>query len=277
MTGIVRYEQGSMPSGQELDTAVRIAQNLAASGMFKDARQAEQAFAKILLGRDLGLSPTQAMTSIHVVEGKPELSANLQAQLVKSYRGPDGERYDYLVREHTDQVCEIEFRRREPGRDWEPLGVERFTIEDAQRAGLANRGPWKTYPRNMLWARCISNGVNFHCPEVARGLRVFHEGEISDSIQTEPDLPVAAQPAVTVPVTLSDEQAETILKGVRLLAEHGVKAGTVLVAHGASVCDSLEDTVATVPADQADELCRALSDLLDQLPDGVPVDAEVIA
>lgn len=276
MTEIVPVQAGGMPTGAEIDTAVRIAQNLAAGGMFKDARQAEQAFTKIMLGRDLGLSPTQAMTSIHVVEGKPELSANLQAQLVKSYRGPDGERYDYLVREHTDQVCEIEFRRREVGGDWETLGVERFTITDAERAGLAGRkGPWQTYPRNMLWARCISNGVNFHCPEVARGLRVYHEGEISGVEQPvdTPPPPPAPTPAPDVAPLVSEEQAATILQGVRLLAEHDVRSGTLLVAHGATVCDNLEDTVATVPADQADPLCKALSDLLDQ----VSADAEVIA
>ena len=32
-------------------------------------------------------------------------------------------------------------------------------MKDAELAGLANRGPWKTYPRNMLFARAMSNGV----------------------------------------------------------------------------------------------------------------------
>jgi len=266
----------AVPSSNEIERLEHIANNLAGSGLFKDATAAKQAFAKMMYGRDLGLSPTVAMTGLHVVEGKPELSANLQAQLVKSYRGPDGERYDYLVREHTDQVCEIEFRRREVGGDWETLGVERFTITDAERAGLAGRkGPWQTYPRNMLWARCISNGVNFHCPEVARGLRVYHEGEISGVEQPvdTPPPPPAPTPAPDVAPLVSEEQAATILQGVRLLAEHDVRSGTLLVAHGATVCDNLEDTVATVPADQADPLCKALSDLLDQ----VSADAEVIA
>lgn len=268
MTGM-NMVAGSMPTSQELDTAVRIAQNLAASGMFKDARQAEQAFAKILLGRDLGLSPTQAMTSIHVVEGKPELSANLQAQLVKSYRGPDGERYDYVVREHTDEACEIEFRRREQGGDWETLGTERFSIEDAKRAGLAGRGPWKTYPRNMLWARCVSNGVNFHCPEVARGLRVFHEGEISGHTEHVPD----AEAEVVVPV--DDKHATQIMAAVELLAAHGVKAGTVLVAHGAILdATSIERTVRSIPAEHAEPLLQALSDMLDAVP--APVEAASI-
>jgi hypothetical protein len=210
MTDIVQYD-GSMPSGAEIQTAEKIATNLAASGMFKDARQASQAFAKIMLGRDLGLSPTQAMISIHVVEGKPELSANLQAQLVKTYRGPDGERYDYRVTENTDEACAIEFRRREVGGDWEALGVERFTMADAKTAGLVRaNSPWTKYPRNMLWARCISNGVNFHCPEVARGLRVYHEGEIGGG-----DSPLTPGPPVTqshvAPADVSSPADESIV------------------------------------------------------------------
>jgi hypothetical protein len=31
----------------------------------------------------------------------------------------------------------------------------------------------------MLFARAMSNGVAFNCPEVTGGIRVYHEGEIS--------------------------------------------------------------------------------------------------
>lgn len=274
MTEIVPVQAGGMPTGAEIDTAVRIAQNLAAGGMFKDARQAEQAFTKIMLGRDLGLSPTQAMTSIHVVEGKPELSANLQAQLVKSYRGPDGERYDYLVREHTDQVCEIEFRRREVGGDWETLGVERFTITDAERAGLAGRkGPWQTYPRNMLWARCISNGVNFHCPEVARGLRVYHEGEISGQHPEPPPPPQEpdAEPVIAdaIPLLGAGDRATRLATRLVAAKEAGVEGlVTMLQAHGATDDTGWQAMCASLPANQVDSVEQQIDRLLDNLTVG---------
>lgn len=156
-------------SNAEIDQTFRVAKALAMSGLFKDARQAEQAFAKILVGRDLGLSPTQAMMGIHIIDGKPELSANLQAAFVKRTPG-----YDYRVTELTDQACEIAYYR-----DGEEIGRSRFTIEDAEKAGLGGRGPWKAYPRNMLFARAMSNGVAFFCPEVTGGLRVYSDGEIS--------------------------------------------------------------------------------------------------
>lgn len=183
----------------EINRYFRLANAFAKSGMFKDARQAEQAFAKILLGRDLGLSPTQAMMSIYIVEGKPEMSANLQAQKVKTFVGENGERYDYAVLEHTDTVCELEFFR-----DGESLGKTRFTIEDAQRAGLAGKPPWVAYPRNMLFARCISNGVAFLCPEVMGGHRVYYAGEVEEGI---PEPSAASPPAQPTADGATQEEA----------------------------------------------------------------------
>lgn len=171
----VREQDPHVPtplSTEEFTQTYRVATALAASGMFKDARQAEQAFAKILIGRDLGLSPTQAMMGIHIIEGKPELSANLQAAFVK--RAPE---YDYRVVQLTDVLCELVFVRATGDGETE-LGRSSFTIEDAKHAGLAGRGPWKSYPRNMLFARAMSNGVAWYCPDVTGGLRVYAEGEV---------------------------------------------------------------------------------------------------
>lgn len=187
-------------SNAEIDQTFRVAKALAMSGLFKDARQAEQAFAKILVGRDLGLSPTQAMMGIHIIDGKPELSANLQAAFVKRTPG-----YDYRVTELTDQACEIAYYR-----DGEEIGRSRFTIEDAKKAGLGGRGPWKAYPRNMLFARAMSNGVAFFCPEVTGGLRVYSDGEISGD-ETPPAIDNAAnepEPEPTDADVISDDDQE---------------------------------------------------------------------
>src|SRR5687768_13302775 len=65
----------------------RTAKGLAESGLFKDARQAGQAFAKLILGRDLGLTPAESMDGLHVIEGKVEAGAHLHATLVKRREG----------------------------------------------------------------------------------------------------------------------------------------------------------------------------------------------
>lgn len=164
-------------SGEELEATWRISKALAASGMFKDAAQAEQAFAKILLGRDLGLSPTQAMTGIYLIEGRPEVGANLLAFFVKSREG-----YDYRVVENTNDRCVIDFYV--PG--IEVTDEERaagqyrstFSKDDVATAGLKDKHNHKHYPRNMMFARAMSNGVKWFCPEVMNGVPVYIEGEI---------------------------------------------------------------------------------------------------
>jgi hypothetical protein len=158
----------------EIQRTYRVAQALAASQMFKDARQAEQAFAKILLGRDLGLSPTQAMTGIHIVEGKPEVAAVMLANFVRQRDG-----YDYRVVEHTDKVCTIEFTVDDAVSESAVVrGVSTFTMEDAKRAELHEKKNYARYPRNMLFARAMANGVKWYVPEVLGGIPVYTEGEI---------------------------------------------------------------------------------------------------
>lgn len=201
-----------MPSRQEIHDLGVLANGLAASGFFKDARGGAQALAKLVFGRDLGLSATAAMTGVHIIEGKPEISANVQAQMVKTYAGPEGERYDYkILPPHDDQRCEIEFLRRwQPGGDWESLGTIEYTIEMARTAGLAGKAVWQKHTRNMLFARAMSDGVAFYCPEVTNGIRVYHEHEIDvDGAQRVNAEQAPAAPNVQVEVIDGDVADET--------------------------------------------------------------------
>jgi len=141
------------------------------SGFFKDVREQSQAIVKMLVGQELGLKPLQSMMGIHIVEGKPELSAAMLGMLVKR-----SGKYDYRVLEHTETACELEFFQLDAGARTS-LGTSRFTMEDAARAGLAGRNVWKSYPRNMLHARALSNGVRWYCMD-ALGLPIYTDGEI---------------------------------------------------------------------------------------------------
>jgi hypothetical protein len=164
-------------SDEEIRKTFRTADALAKSGFFKDATKATQAYAKILAGRDLGLAPFEAMSALHVIEGKIEASADLHASRVKAH--PE---YDYRVRELTNERCVIDFYdgpvTGENDNNWK-LGTSEFTMEDAERAGLVRKGsPWEKFPRNMLFARAMSNGVAWYCPDVMGGLRVYTAGEL---------------------------------------------------------------------------------------------------
>jgi hypothetical protein len=179
----------AIPDAKEITALYKLGQAMARSGMFADARQEFQAMTKLVLGRDLGLSATAAMTGIYIFDNKVELSSNLQAQMIRTWLGLGGERYDYSVDEHTDDTCVISIYRVPAGVvygnpekvGYDKLGTGEFTRADAVRAGLANKPVWKNYPMNMLFARAMSNAIAFHCPEVTGGVRLYAPGEVSGS------------------------------------------------------------------------------------------------
>ncbi len=134
------------------------------SGLFQDIRSAAQAIVKVLKGRELGIPPLEAMTTINIIRGKVALSAQAMAALIKR-----SQRYRFLVRRHDEGACHIEFFERANGA-WEPMGISQFTIEDARRADVAGGENWRRYPRNMLYARALSNGARWYCPDVVSGV-----------------------------------------------------------------------------------------------------------
>lgn len=131
---------------------IELAKILAQSGFFSDARQAAQVVVKVLAGRELGFGPIASMTGVNIIKGRVSLAANMMAQAVKR-----SARYDYRTVKLTPDVCEIAFS--EEGKD---IGHSIFTKEDAAKAGTKNMS---TYPRNMLFARAMSNGVRWYCPD----------------------------------------------------------------------------------------------------------------
>jgi len=132
---------------------------LARSGFFQDTKDAAQAIVKVLAGQEIGFGPVASMTGIYIVKGKVSLSANLMGAAVKR-----SGRYNYRVLELTDEAAEIEFYE-----DGKAIGRSRFTLDDAKKAGLNTSDNWRKYPRNMLFARALSNGVKWYCPDVTGG------------------------------------------------------------------------------------------------------------
>lgn len=153
---------------------VALGQVLSQSGYFSDAKQAAQAAVKVMAGEEVGLGPVASMTGIHIVQGKVTLGANLIAALVRKH--PD---YDYAVTEHTEQVCTIQFTYK-----GKPAGTSSFSMEDAKKAGLLGKtGPWSQHPRNMLFARAMSNGAKWYAPDVSAGAPLYTPEELGADVQ----------------------------------------------------------------------------------------------
>ena len=171
--------------------AERAAQAMAASGYFQDAKQAAQAIVKVLAGHEMGFGPFASMNGIHIIQGRPAIGANLMAAAVKR-----SGRYNYRVTEMSEKRCAITFYECK-----EPIGESEFTLEDARKAGTKNLDK---FARNMLFARAMSNGVRWYCPDVFAGSAVYvpeelgatvdGEGNVIDAQVIEIQQPTAAEP-----------------------------------------------------------------------------------
>jgi hypothetical protein len=184
-----------------LNEVMSMAQNFAESGMFTDAKQQAQAFVKIIAGQEIGIPPFAAMSGIHIIQGKPTVGAGLIASCVKG-----SGKYDYKVLQLDNAACSLDFYQGK-----EKLGNSTFTLEDAKKAQTKNLDK---FPKNMLFARAISNGVKWYCPDVFSG-PVYTPEEMNtidishEELQQPAGEPTAPQPK-NLPV-ISDKAFDKLL------------------------------------------------------------------
>jgi hypothetical protein len=221
------------PAVGPITDPLALGQIMARSGLFPDITRVSQAVVKVLAGRELGIGPFAAMSDIHIIDGNPVVGARILAALVR--QSPV---YDYKVVEWTNERCAIDFYR--DGHRLEPTVT--FSEEDAQRAGLnrptRNGKPSNhmKFPRNMKFARAMSNGVGLHCPDLTAGTPVYTPDELGVD---DPDADVA--PAVDgttdaedPAVDAGDDREDADVVAARLAAlteaarECGVKLSTVI-------------------------------------------------
>lgn len=198
-------ELAQIPAGGTQLDPMTVAKVFKESGMFPDIQSVAAACTKIIIGRGLGLSDFDAMTGLHIIKGKAVLASNLMAASVKR-----AGKYDYRAT-LTDTACEITFFERNDAKAWEEIGTSRFTMEDARRAQL-NGDNWRKYPRNMLFARCISNGYKAFCPDALGAAPVYVEAHGEMEI-TEDGLPtVASAPPAALPAPATEKPQDAPVK-----------------------------------------------------------------
>jgi hypothetical protein len=174
MTELAIYQEGTIiKSYSDVES---VAKAMVASGFFNDATKVSQAIVKIMAGAEIGIGPFGSMNGIHIIQGKPAFGANVMASKVKS-----SGRYNYRVTEMSDTNCTIEFMEYFNGA-WQNSGVSSFSIADAKKAGTKNLDK---FPRNMLFARAMSNGVRWYCPDVMNGSVVYTPEELGAEVDED--------------------------------------------------------------------------------------------
>jgi hypothetical protein len=103
----------------------------------------EAVLACMLKGSELGIPLMQSLSAIHVIEGRPTMSAELMRAVVQS-RG-----HNIVVEESTSTRCIIKGRR-QGETDWQRFT---FTRDDAERAGVHQKDVWRKWPQSMMLAR----------------------------------------------------------------------------------------------------------------------------
>jgi hypothetical protein len=167
-------DNGQQTTPARTDTPLRIDELQVIAGQVARSRlwglDESQAFALMLLAHSKGLHPVQAVERYHVVNGRPVMKADAMLAEFQSSGGV------VTWHRHDETECSATFTC--PGIG-QPVTIT-WTIEDARRAELLRNPTWGKYPRQMLKARVISEGIRMALPGVAIGIYTPEEAQDFD-------------------------------------------------------------------------------------------------
>ena len=241
-------------ASESLAPALRLSEALAKSDLVPTAYRGKPA--NILLatiaGQELGLGVAQSLRAMHIIEGKPTLTADAMGALC--LRHADVCEYLTLI-ESSERAAVYETRRHGA-----PTPVRlSWTYEQAVAAGLAQKATWKAHRAAMLRARCLSAICRAVYPDLVLG--VYDPDELAESDVQHPERPAAgtasvapeAEPAAVPAVVEPDVKEITTSKG---------GAPRRILANWAALAEAdPDDALAYVPSGtRAGEPLAALSD-----------------
>jgi hypothetical protein len=155
-----------------IDEASTLAKAAVASRLYA-VQSAEAALMILLTGRDLGLTASQSLRAIHVISGKPVVSADALVAAVRR----SGLCASWRVVESTPTSATIETKRLGE----EHAESETFTWADAERAGLTRGDNYRKWPREMLRHRCAAALARRVYPDAVLGC--YDPGELPEEPQ----------------------------------------------------------------------------------------------
>ena len=149
-----------------LQDITQMAEVAAGSKMF-GFKNPQEAMAIMLLCQAENLHPAVAMRDYHVIQGRPALKAD--AMLARFQQAGGSVQW----KDYTDEKVTGIFSHPSGG----SLEVT-WTLAQAKAVGIANKDNWKNYPRAMLRARCVSEGIRSVYPGCVVG--VYTPEEVQD-------------------------------------------------------------------------------------------------
>lgn len=261
---------------QPLDQQINYAKAMAVSNLLPVAYQhhPENVLVALAQGQALGIAPIQAMNQINVIKGKPALSADLIAALVR--------RAGHKLRVEGDDTYAQATVIRADDPDYVPKPV-RWDIERAKRAGLLGNPSWQKYPAAMLRARAISEAARAWANDALYGFIYTPEeldnnwlpdsdpdtGEPVQATQQQEAAPPQPQPApAPKPDLLNQAQIDGIQAGMSELGLTAVKAAEGIRYYTKGRTSKLYE----MTVDEGKALARHINERLQQAQEEPPVD-----
>lgn len=151
-----------------------MAEILAKSSLLPDALKGKvpDVVVQILAGQELGLSPMASIRGVHIVQGKPILSADTMVALVLASGSCE---YFQVVNENETSVTYETKRKGAPS-------TQKYTWsdEDTKAAGLNTKDNWRLHKKQMRRARCKAILARDVYPDVLAGVYEFDSSEIEE-------------------------------------------------------------------------------------------------
>ena len=138
------------------------------SHMFDGYHTPQGVMSTVLLGRELGIPSMASLRSVHIIEGKHSLSADLMVALVLK----SGLAEYFQMSSSNDSMCTFETKRKGAPTST----ILSYTIEQAKQAGLlaptrsGKPSNWQKIPKQMLRARAKSELARLEYPDLLAGL-----------------------------------------------------------------------------------------------------------
>lgn len=219
-----------------------MAQAIAKSGLF-GMKTPDQALALMLVAQAEGQHPATITQDYDIIQGR---AARKTHSVLARFQQMGG---TVEWHELSDSIADATFSHKAGGK----LRMT-WTFEQAKKAGLTGKDNWKNYPRAMLRARCIAEGIRAVYPAALGGMMVSEEAQ---------DMPAVEQQSKTIdPATgeitpagfdLTSEQAQAdkltkiddlreFLRGAlaRAVAAKDKAGGTAIKTHVLALVEKLK-------------------------------------
>jgi hypothetical protein len=186
----------ALPTSDQLGAMLQFSENVVKSGLLPShVKTPQAAFAIIQTGQELGIPPMAALRGVYVINGKPTCDAALMQALIYRDHGDAA----LMPVESTDERCTYKFKRA----GWPEYQEFTYSAEDAKKAGLwGGKGPWSSYPRDMLRSRCISVIARMAFQDTVSGL--YTPDELGAEVEVrDGEIQVVSVPEPTVTVQSS--------------------------------------------------------------------------